>query len=72
MLGWLSWYMGHNAMTARLEVRYRKPVPLGNRLIFSGVLERQIKNLLDIRLRADLADGSVVAEANGRMMIINR
>ncbi|MEJ2099003.1 MAG: PaaI family thioesterase [Desulfobacterales bacterium] len=72
MLGWLSRYMGHNAMTARLEVRYRKPVSLGSRLTFSGVLERQVKNLLDIKLRADLADGSVAAEANGRMMIISR
>jgi len=72
MLGWLSRYMGHDAMTARLEVRYRKPVPLGSRLTFSGVLERQIKNILDIKLRADLSDGSLVAEANGRMMIINR
>jgi acyl-coenzyme A thioesterase PaaI-like protein len=72
MLGWLSRYLGHDAMTARLEVRYRKPVPLGSRLTFSGVLERQVKNLLDIRLSADLEDGSTAAEASGRMMIIGR
>ena len=71
MLGWLSRYMGHDAMTARLEVRYRKPVPLGSRLIFSGVLERQIKGLLDIKLCAKLEDGSVAAEGKGRMMIIS-
>ena len=71
MLGWLSRYMGHDAMTARLEVRYRKPVPLGTRLTFSGVLEREIKGLLDIKLNAKLDDGSVAAEATGRMMIIS-
>ena len=70
MLGWLSRYMGHDAMTARLEVRYRKPVPLGSRLTFNGVLEREIKGLLDIKLWARLDDESVVAEGNGRMMII--
>ena len=70
MLGWLSRYMGHDAMTARLEVRYRKPVPLGSRLRFSGVLEREIKGLLDIKLWAKLDDESVVAEGKGRMMII--
>jgi len=70
MLGWLSCYMGHDAMTARLEVRYRKPVPLGSRLIFSGVLERRVKGVLDIKLCAELEDGSVAAEASGRMMII--
>lgn len=71
MLGWLSRYMGHDAMTARLEVRYRKPVPLGSRLTFNGVLVRQIKGLLDIKLCAKLDDGSVAAEATGRMMIIS-
>jgi acyl-coenzyme A thioesterase PaaI-like protein len=70
MLGWLSRYMGHDAMTARLEVRYRKPVPLGSRLTFNAVLEREIKGLLDIKLRAKLDDESVVAEGNGRMMIM--
>ena len=71
MLGWLSRYMGHDALTARLEVRYRKPVPLGSRLFFSAVLQRQIRGLLDINLCAKLEDGTVAAEAGGRMMIIS-
>ena len=70
MLGWLSRYMGHDAMTARLEVRYRKPVPLGSKLVFSGALEREVKGILDIKLCANLEDGSVAAEGQGRMMII--
>ena len=70
MLGWLSRYMGHDAMTARLEVRYRKPVPLGSKLVFSGALEREVKGILDIKLCANLEDGSVAAEGKGRMMII--
>ncbi|MGD2096581.1 MAG: hypothetical protein PVG35_03315 [Desulfobacterales bacterium] len=41
--------MEHDAMTARLKVRCRKPVPLGSRLLFSVVLRRQIKGLLDIQ-----------------------
>ena len=70
MLGWLSYYMGHDAMTARLEVRYRKPVPLGSKLLFSGALEREVKGILDIKLCAHLDDGSLAAEGNGRMMVI--
>ena len=71
MMGWLSRYMGYDAMTARLEVRYRKPVPLGSRLLFSASLHRQIKRLLDIELSANLEDESVAAEASGRMMILS-
>jgi len=71
ILGWLSRYMGHDAMTARLEMRYRKPVPLGSRLTFSGVLEREAKGILDINLCALLEDGTVAAEGKSRMMIID-
>ena len=70
MLGWLSRFTGHDAMTARLEVRYRKPVPLGSRLKFSGTLERKVKGILDINLCALLEDGTMAAEGKGRMMII--
>ncbi len=70
MLGWLSRFTGHDAMTARLEVRYRKPVPLGSRLKFSAILERKVKGILDINLCALLEDGIVAAEGKGRMMII--
>ena len=72
MLGWLSYYMGHDAMTARLEVRYRKPVPLGSKLTFCGTLEREIKGILDIKLGANLEDGTLAAEGQGRMMIIKK
>ena len=71
MLGWLSRYMGHDALTARLEMRYRKPVPLGSKLTFSGALEREVRGILDINLCAKLEDGTVAAEGKGRMMIID-
>ena len=72
LLGWLSFYLGYDAMTARFEMRYRKPVPLGSRLIFTGTLENEAKGLLDIKTLALLEEGTLVAEGKGRMMIINR
>ena len=72
LLGWLSLYLGYDAMTARFEMRYRKPVPLGSKIIFTGSLEKEYKRLLDINTFAYLDDGSVIAEGKGRMMIINR
>ena len=72
LLGWLSFYLGYDAMTARFEIRYRKPVPLGSRITFTGSLEKENKGLLDINTFACLDDGTIVAEGTGRMMIINR
>lgn len=72
LLGWTSRFSGYKALTARLEVRYRKPVPIGTTLLFRGELEGQRKGLLFIRTMALLPDGTVVAEGRGTMMIVGR
>ena len=72
LLGWVSFYLGYDAVTARLEVRYRQPVPVGSMLILKGELKRQERCLLDIGTTACLEDGSVVAVGKGRMMIIEK
>ena len=70
ILGWLSVYLGYDAVTARLEIRYRDPVPLGSKVLFTGTLDNRTKRLLDIKTIARLEDGNVAAEGTGRMMII--
>lgn len=70
LMGWVSFHLGYDAVTARLEVRYRQPVPVGSRLIFTGELEREKRGLLDIGTVARTEDGSVVATGKGRMMIV--
>ncbi|MBW2039414.1 MAG: PaaI family thioesterase [Deltaproteobacteria bacterium] len=72
LLGWNSFYLGYDAMTARMEVRYRKPIPLGSRVIFKGTLEKETKGLLEIKTVAYLEDGSLAAEGRGKMVIINQ
>jgi len=72
LLGWVSFHLGYDAVTARLEVRYRQPVPLESRLILKAALKREERGLLDIDIIASLADGSVAAAGKGRMMIIEK
>lgn len=72
LLGWVSFHLGYDAVTARLEVRYRQPVPLGARLILKGELKGQERKLLDIGTIARLEDGTVAAVGKGRMMIIEK
>lgn len=72
LLGWASREAGYDVMTARLEIRYRRPVPLGSTVDFSARVERTVKKLLDIHLSARLGDGTTVAEGKGRMMIIRK
>jgi len=72
LLGWTSRFLGYKTLTARLEVRYRKPVPVGSLLTFRGELEERRKNLLYIRTWALFPDGSIAAEGRGTMMIVGR
>jgi acyl-coenzyme A thioesterase PaaI-like protein len=72
LLGWNARYLGYDAMTARMEIRYRKPIPVGSRVLFQGTVERESNRILEMRTHAYLEDGSLAAEGLGKMMIINQ
>lgn len=50
------------AVTARIEVEYRKPIPLGRRLTFEASLERRRGRVFEIAANARLG-GEVAGEA---------
>jgi acyl-coenzyme A thioesterase PaaI-like protein len=72
LLGWNARYLGYDAMTARMEIRYRRPIPVGSRIIFQGTVEKESNRILEMRTHAYLEDGSLAAEGRGKMMIINQ
>jgi acyl-coenzyme A thioesterase PaaI-like protein len=57
-------------MTARMQVRYRHPVPTGSRLRIEGEIVRVRGRVVEANGRALLADGTVAAEASGLFMEI--
>ncbi|MBI1801517.1 MAG: PaaI family thioesterase [Chloroflexi bacterium] len=52
-------------MTAKLEMRFLKRVPIGQPLVVSGRVERLTRRGMSGRGEIRLADGSVAAEATG-------
>ena len=72
LLGWNARFLGYDAMTAWMEVRYRRPIPVGSRVIFQGTVEKKSKKILEMRTHAYLEDGSLAAEGRGKMIIINQ
>jgi len=64
-MGWAMYAAGAWAMTARLEVRYRRPLPLGQPLEVSAEVVRSRGRWLEAvgRLRVD--GGPLVAEGKG-------
>lgn len=58
-------------VTAKLDVRYRKPIPLGERLRLHGSLTRRKGRLAWAHAEVRLADGSLGAEADATLMDID-
>ena len=52
-------------VTARLDIRYRQPAPIGQALRVWGEIARQRKGAVDAVGAVELADGAVVADARG-------
>jgi len=61
-MGFLLWQLETLAVTARLEVDFRSPVPMGSRLDLEGEVERVSGRKIHARMTGSI-DGKVVAEA---------
>jgi acyl-coenzyme A thioesterase PaaI-like protein len=62
------WLQGITAVTARLEVRLRRPVGLGERVTFRAEVRRESSRGFEVTSRAELEDGTVVAE--GKALLV--
>lgn len=58
-------------MTAKLEVRFRKPVPIGALLKLKGQITRRTNRLLDGRGVIRAEDGTLLAEAHGTYLPVS-
>jgi acyl-coenzyme A thioesterase PaaI-like protein len=64
----LLWEKDINAITARLEVRYHRPVPIGQSLQIRGRITRLRPPLVETAATASASDGTLVAEAKATSM----
>ena len=64
------YFKGLHGVTARLEIRYRQPTPIGEKLIVSGKVLRQHGKLYELEGKIELADGTVTAEAKSTVIVL--
>ena len=69
VMGAAVWQAGNIAVAARLEVSYRKPVPLGQPLTTRGFITRRNGRRIYARGEIYLPDGSVAVIGKGKYMI---
>lgn len=64
-LGWTTYGRGLRAVTAKLTVRIREPVRIGQPVEVRGWTTRERRRWLEGRAQVRTADGHVLAEAEG-------
>ena len=62
-MGWAMYAAGAWAMTARMEVRYRRPLTLGEEVVITGEVTRDRGKRLEAEARIESASGEKIAEA---------
>ena len=70
-VGWAGWHAGHPGLTGRLEVRYRRPLEIGERVRVVGRVERVRRSLVYATATIDrLSDGERIADARATLMAV--
>jgi uncharacterized protein (TIGR00369 family) len=65
-------FVGEKAMTAACDVRFRKPVPLGAKILMRGRVKERRRNVLFLEATLSLEDGTVLATAGGTFVSLGR
>ena len=58
-----------DTVTAKLEVRIKRPVPIGQALSISGSVTRKTRRLAETSATVSLKDGTVVAESTATQFV---
>jgi len=70
--GWAAWHKGHPGVTGKLEVRYRLPLKVGERVRLTGRVESVRRTLVYASASIErISDGAIVAEAAATLMEAN-
>jgi acyl-coenzyme A thioesterase PaaI-like protein len=64
-MGWATWAAGALSMTARMEVKYRRPLPLGEELIVSAEVTRDRGRRLEVEAEIRTLSGETLVQATG-------
>jgi acyl-coenzyme A thioesterase PaaI-like protein len=72
IMGRYPYAKGEDTVTARLEVRYRKPTPIGVELTITGWIVERRGRLYEMAGTVALPDGTVSAEGKATLMVARK
>jgi acyl-coenzyme A thioesterase PaaI-like protein len=69
-IGWASLLAGHHTVTARMQTRYRKMIPIGLPIVLTCTITKNTSRLLETEAKISSEDGTVMAEATSTQFVV--
>jgi len=69
-MGWAARSTGRHCVTARLEVNFKRPIPIGERLVITASVVKRNDKFVETQAQITLPDGTLMAEGSGTHAII--
>ena len=70
--GYVLYFQGIKGMTAKMEMRIRKTVQTGQKILLTGEVKRKSRKLFETYAKAEFEDGTKAAEATATMYVIDQ
>lgn len=70
VMGRYIYSQGYLAVTAKLDVRFRKPTPVGEALTITGKILGRRGNMIELSSSIALADGTITAQGKATVAVL--
>ena len=67
--GYVLHFQGLKGLTAKMEMRIRKTIRTGQKILLTGEVKKKTRKLIETYARAELEDGTLAAEASAFMYV---
>jgi uncharacterized protein (TIGR00369 family) len=68
-MSYAALYSGVNSLTAKMQTRFKRPLPIDEPLTVTGSVTKKTRRLVETRAELKLADDTLVAESTATMYI---
>ncbi len=67
--GYVLYFQGIKAVTARMDLRIRRTIQIGQKIRITGEIRKMNRKLVETYATAQLEDGSLAAESTATMFV---
>jgi len=70
--GYVLYFQGIKGMTAKMEMRFRKTIRTGQKILLTGEVKRKTRKLIETYAQAEFEDGTLAAEGTATMYLTDQ